>query len=187
MQPSKRQSFEALFQEFLPEYAEAPAGKTHREQYARVRKEARTGYDAVVRAVEKGEDATELVLRRLLPHADTQANRDLDRWISLAPPLAIDIRSWFEITRGLKPASSEWASIAKTFFSFVRACNEDPASLGAACMKSSSVPRMKGLHAAIASPILNALRPKDFTLVSNKSRPAINFFAGTAFSRDLDD
>ncbi len=187
MEPSKREKFEALFQEFLPAYAEAPAGQKHREWYARGRKDARTGYDMVLRAAEKGEDVTDLVLRRLLPHGDTTFNRERKAWVSWAPAVTKDIKSWFQNSPGIKTKAADWPTIAAALLAFVRTCNDDPKDLSVACNRIVGVPQMKGFQTGLLSPILNALRPKDFTLINNKSRPAINFFNASNFSPKLDE
>ncbi len=164
MDPSKRQRFEALFHEFVTAYASTPAGQKHGEGYAPARKDARAGYDAVVRAASRGEDVTDLVIRRLLPHGDAD----------------------FERVRKQTDAEA-WPKVAEALLAFVRTCNEEPADLRAACGKLVARPDMAPFHAGLVSPILNALRPKDFILVHAHSRAAMNYFAGTDLSLSLRD
>ncbi len=181
----RRTEFAKLFREFAGTYPSTPAGKRHIEAYEEARSRGRENLREVLSANARGEDVTELVLLKLLPHSDTASNRKKGAWTHIAPAVQGDIRRWFEGVGWAKP--EDWPQIARALLGFILRCVEDPTRLAEACGEFSASPHSKGFQTGLISPILNALRPDYFLLVNNKSRMAINYFAGTSFGQRLAD
>jgi hypothetical protein len=87
---------EQLFGEFLESYPSTEAGIAHGELYRSSREEARRNYETILAAKQRGGDVTDLVLLKLLPHADTQPNREHGAWIPIAPARAQDVKALFQ-------------------------------------------------------------------------------------------
>ena len=89
---NKRPEFARLFQEFAASYPPSTDGKRHIALYNETRKQARKNLDWLIAASERGEDVTEAVLFKLLPYADTKANRDKGMWVCNASAFTTDVR-----------------------------------------------------------------------------------------------
>jgi 5-methylcytosine-specific restriction protein B len=172
-----RAEFTRLFEAFADAYLVSPEGRQHILAYAEARAQARANVDAITEAEARGEDVTEAVLSRLLPYADTEANRAEARWIHPTPALTMDVRGKFEAAGWTSPEA--WPQVARALLWWVRRCVSHPPELAEACADFVALPYTKGLQTATLSPILNALRPEAFALISHKSRQVINMFAGT--------
>ena len=181
--PELRTNFRNRFEKFVPDYLATSAGLEHRELYEKVRATGRANFDAIVAAQDKAEDVTQRVLTQLLPHADTEAHRTGGYWIHVAPAINGDIRTWFEAAGIQTPEN--WPHVAEAILRFVRACEDDPFLLQAACEEFSSSPYSKGFQQGMLSPILNALRPDDYVLVNNKSRLLLSYFGQRQFGLGL--
>jgi len=179
----KKVEFIRLFEEFSRDYSSKPVGKEHIRRYSKGRDEAKRNYDSVLVAEELGEDVTDLVLLKLLPYAETEANRERGAWIHVAPATTGDLRKKFEGAGWTD--SKDWPRIAEAIFHLVRRCADDPDELPAACAEFSNLPYTKGLQTGMLTPILNALRPDDFTLINNKSRRIVNYLANTSHGQKL--
>jgi 5-methylcytosine-specific restriction enzyme B len=77
--------FTRLFQEFVNSYPSTLEGEQHIRAYEENRRQGRQNFQTVVQVADRGEDATDLVLLKLLPHADTSGNRDRGAWVHIAP------------------------------------------------------------------------------------------------------
>jgi len=62
---------------------------------------------------ERGEDVTDLVLLKLLPHNDTEGNRERGAWVHIAPAIQKDIKTKYEGAGWTKP--EDWPAIAEGF------------------------------------------------------------------------
>lgn len=178
-------SFVDLFQEFTNSYLFAPKGRDHISHYREQRKEGAQNFESIVAAADRGEDVTERVLVKLLPHRDTAGNRERGTWIHVAQAVNKDIRLWYEGAG--RTRAEDWPQIAQAILRFIRRCNEDPEQLSKACAEFSALPYTKGLQMGILTPILNALRPNDFLIINSKSRRVVNHFTGASYSHNLTD
>ena len=181
----KKTEFARLFQEFLNSYPYTPVGLRHTAAYEEQRQQGSWNFKAIAAAADSGEDVTESVLLQLLPYGNTTNNRHRRAWIHIAPPVTTDIKEWFEGAKWTQP--EDWQQIALAILNFVRCCNENPKQLSAACMQFSQLPYSKGFQTGILTPILNALQPDEFLLITNKSRKVINYFANKAYTQKLTD
>lgn len=183
----KRVLFERLYQEFVTSYPLSAAGKTHVAGYERARADARKGYDEILAAEKRGDDITELVLKRLLPHNDSTFNRERQAWVTFAPAVTREIKSWFENAPHIKAAPKAWPTIAAALLRFVRRCVDHPEQLDAACAEFVALPQARGFQTGMLTPILNALSPTKFALVNNKSREVASFLLEQKLSGNIED
>ncbi len=180
---SRGEQFRELFDEFSVSFLNTDKGKKHISVYEGQREEARRNYDDIVTKSDRGEDVTDLVLRKLLPHANTRGNRERGSWINVAPAVTKDVRTFFERAGWTKP--EDWPEVAEAILRFVRRVVEDPSQLAPACAEFSALPYSKGLQMGFLTPILNALRPEEFLILNAKSRGVINYFAWTSHQNSL--
>jgi hypothetical protein len=164
-------------------YLTTPAGQAHARAYPQQRASAAAAYAQLVRLDAQGVEITALVLRKLLPHSDSAAHRAQGAWISVAPAIVGDIRTWYEAA-GITQAG-QWPAVARALWRLVRRVVETPDALAAACADFAALPVAKGFQSGMVTPILNALRPDDFGLVNHKSRTVLNFFTGANWGPSL--
>lgn len=72
--PARRTAILDLLPEFQRDYVDTDAGRRHVQLYTRAREQAASNWAAILAARERGDDVTDLVLLRLLPHADNEVN-----------------------------------------------------------------------------------------------------------------
>lgn len=185
IEPHKVQKFTELFSEFVANYLTSSDGQAHIQLYSKGREEGRANFKEVLAAVQRGENVTDLVLQKLLPHANTDGNRAKGAWIHIAPSVNKDVKAWFEGASWTK--ADDWPKIAQAVLKFVSRCNDAPNDLSIACAEFNELPYTKGFQTGMLTPILNALRQDDFLLINSKSRVVINDLAGTNFNLGLLD
>ncbi|GMU65244.1 MAG: hypothetical protein AMXMBFR36_15180 [Acidobacteriota bacterium] len=177
------EGLERAYLQFLAEFGSGEKGRRHAEITRRSRVEAARIFEEIRRLEAAGEDLTGAVLLGLLPHVDSKPNRSRGAWVSVAPAVNKDIRTWFEGS-GLHQ-SHEWPEIARALWALVKSVAEDPSKLGAAIDEFQATGLSKGFQAGMVTPILNALRPAELAIFNSKSRKVLNLFAETAFGPDL--
>jgi len=72
----EKNKFQALADEFKEKYLETEQSRKHLRSSDKERKEVNEIFRGIKEKGEKGEDITEEVLRRLLPHSDTKYRRE---------------------------------------------------------------------------------------------------------------
>ena len=122
-----KEQFENLYKEFLDSYLSTPKGSAHKTIPIKSRQEAAENFDQIKSAYQRGEDITDSVLKSLLPHKNTEHNRNKGAWIHIAPAINKDIHQWFENIGWVK--KSDWPEVAKAVFRFVSNCVENPRHL----------------------------------------------------------
>ncbi|MCX6048114.1 MAG: AAA family ATPase [Chloroflexi bacterium] len=185
LSPEKRHEFSLLFQEFVQTYLPTPAGQQRLAQYSRGRELARTNFALITAAAARGHDVTDRVLLQFLPYVDSTNNRQKGAWIHVAPAINGDIRKWYEAKRWAKRRS--WPAIATAILRFIQQCERDPETLTEACTAFVRLPYTKGFQTGTLTPILNALQPDNFGLITNKSRRVLNYFTNATFAQTLND
>ena len=120
IKPELKKEFKNLYKEFINNYINTPKGKKHLNVCAKSRAEAINNYRHIKELNSKGEDITELVLLKLLPHWGTKNNKERGAWIHVAPAITKDLKQWFE---GAKWATKDdWPEIARAIYNFVGNC-----------------------------------------------------------------
>ena len=181
--PARREEFARLYQAFLTEYPDTAAGRDHIANYARQREIGRANWETIVEMDARGEDITDAVLWRLLPHIDSENTRRAGAWVHLAPAINKDVKSWFEGAGWTR--AEDWPMVARAIFEFVRRCTDDPNDLAEACATFDALPHSKGFQAGMLSPILNALDPEHFALFNSKTRRTLKYFSGAKLEAAL--
>ncbi len=139
---------------FRLEYLDTASGRAHYQMEVSEVKEVQSIYDDLQMKRKSGADITDDVLKRLLPHLNTQGNRQRGARISTWPCITKDIRSWFEGAGWKEP--SEWPETALWLLDIVGA--------GAAekwtdwrNLAQQSIQR--GFACGFISPIVHCLKP----------------------------
>lgn len=177
------ETLESLFKEFLVTFGSGPKGALHADILAKSREEAAKNYQRVRELEAANGDFTDAVLDGFLPHAKTKQIIARGAWISIAPAVSSDIRSWFE-GAGLK-SPGDWPEVARALWKLIARSVGDPEAIDAAVGEFTANNLSKGFQAGMISPILNALKRDAFVIFNSKSRKALNMFAGTNFTPQL--
>lgn len=72
MTPELREEFKTLFEEFVGKYLETPKGQRHVDLHLKSVEDAKFNFKQAVEMDKKGQDITDLVLEKLLPHQNTE-------------------------------------------------------------------------------------------------------------------
>jgi len=183
--PKKIQRFTELFSEFVASYPHSFDGERDIQMYSQSRMMGQANYQEVLAAAKRGENITDLVLQKLLPHANTDGNRAKGAWIHIAPSVTKDVKTWFEKANWTK--ADNWPIVAQAVLQFVSRCIADPSSLVIGCQEFSALPYTKGFQTGMLTPILNALRQDEFLLINSKTRLVINDLSERNFNLGLLD
>lgn len=185
MESDKKSELLRLFKEFASSYLLTPKGQGLLARYDEAQRQGCQNFEASIAAAENGEDVTELVLLKLLPHTESASNRQKGAWIHIAPAISGNGKEWFQRSGRAKP--SDWPLIAKAILNFVRCCTGEPDQLSTACTGFYNLAYCRGFQSGTLSPILSALRPHEFLLINNSSRQVVNYFTDKCFNQGLID
>jgi len=120
-----------LIDEFVRDYPESPAGREHIQQNLEAQASFRKSFaDLKIRRA-AGEDITDQVLVKLLPHSRNSGNLARGAWTTPAPVLKTDIKKIFE--NGKRAQPEDWPVIANLIMNFFESCEADSDNLNAAC------------------------------------------------------
>ncbi len=180
----EREKFLPLFQEFILEYPNSKEGQRHISFYISAREEAKQNFELVKQMIENREDATNLILKKLLPYNDSTSNKQSGRWVHWAPVFAGDVKPKMEGIKWVK--ASEWSDVSGIVFNFIENVINDPEKLSDFC-EDFSRHNLRGFQAGTLSPILNALKPGVFNLVNKKPITVMKWLTGRDFSRSITD
>lgn len=174
-----------LCDEFIAACLETPDGRSLLALYERSVREGRQHYKSILSALDSGEDITDMVLTGLLPHRNTLANVKRGAWIHVTPAVQGDLRQWFQ-RRGWI-AAKNWSRVARDIFRFVHNCIDDPQNVDVHCAEFSSIPYIKGIQCGYLTPILEAVKPKRFVVVTPKSIRALKLLTGVKGTTSVAD
>ncbi|HEX6100672.1 MAG TPA: AAA family ATPase [Thermoanaerobaculia bacterium] len=174
-----------LIGRFSSEFLATPNGQKHLDGYRTIRESATRNWRSIQQLVEEHQDATDAILTKLLPHANSIFNRERGAWTHVAPVVTREIKQWFEGAGWATP--EQWPQIARAIYDFVASATARPLDLQAACEQFMRDNPAKGIQAGVLSPILHALDPQSFALYNMKSRATINALSGSSFGARLLD
>jgi 5-methylcytosine-specific restriction protein B len=183
LSPERSAELVSLFAQFVPEYLETAEGKEHSARYGEGRLSGRTNWEEVQDLSARKKDITDAVLLKLLPYADTPANRKLSAWVHIAPCITGDLRGWFEAKGWTK--ASDWPHVARAIYDFLNQCTADPENLAQACSRFADSQYSKGFQAGMLSPILHALSPEHFFLINSKVRRVLKYLTDSDFPQGI--
>ncbi|ACR80494.1 MULTISPECIES: hypothetical protein [Kosmotoga] len=129
--PQKKKEFGKFFNEFLEEYFNTEKGQAHFQEYESCRKQGRKNFEYVLKEWEKGNDITDLVLKKLLPYDQNSAEKDPDVWNHVAPAVNISLKKKYESIGWVKPDG--WSKVTEVIFTFIKDCYENPDELEKIC------------------------------------------------------
>ncbi|MGL4498420.1 MAG: McrB family protein [Planktothrix sp.] len=175
-----------LFDKFLGTYPFTPNGIAHIAAYNEQQKQGRRNFHSISVAADSGQDITEDVILKLVPHEDSSSNRKKGAWIHTLPGINKGNSEKF-IKEWQFNKDPQYSSIVDKIFSFIQQCNNDPNQLYQACYALSKNFYLKHFPSELITPILNALKPNSFLIVDEKSLLVINHFSNTYFSPKLTD
>ncbi|MDC0712339.1 AAA family ATPase [Stigmatella sp. ncwal1] len=161
-----------LVAQFLQRFIHQPAGQDHLARYATDAAFLRTAFEDICRRADAGEDVTERVLMKLLPHRDTPYNRQRGAWTTLWAIINREIQPWFQSVGWVADAAS-WRDIATHLLRLLRALERGPQP--AALEAFATSPLSRGFRAGFLSPALHALRPDLYLAVNARSRRTAHF------------
>ena len=171
-----------MLREFAESYLSTPEGQGHIASYEASRAAGRASLEAIEAQSERGQDVTDAVLTKLLPHQDTPFNRDRHAWTHIAPAITRDLKKWFEKNGWV--SAEQWPSVASAILAFFGDVKAHPDHVETAC-ESFEAANLKGIQAAFLSPMLNALNPERFLIVNTKTLKTLRFLTGQRCSRAL--
>jgi len=99
---------------FKEGYLDTPAGQKHLAVTEAEPKEVKKIFEEIREKYLADQDITDDVLRRLLPHTDSEFHRNNDYRVSTWPCIQRDVRSWFEGAGWKKP--EDWEPTARLLF-----------------------------------------------------------------------
>jgi 5-methylcytosine-specific restriction enzyme B len=180
-----REQFEILFNEFVDVFLTKQKGQKHIKLSIQSRVIVKDNLKIIDETFKQGKDITELVLTKLLPHADTEHNRNRGAWIHVAPAITRDLKVWF----GNIPwaVGKSWPKVAKAVYKFILHCTENPEELEKECKIFGDNPETKGIQSGFLSPVLNSLNPDYFIIINKKPVLLINYFTKSTYSANLQD
>lgn len=188
MLEERRSELLELLHEFQETFVQSPTGQQHLGFYEAHRQTGRQNFEAVqaaieVRGVKSATDLTDTlvdqILHKLLPHSDSEKNRQAEVWIHHASAITgSDIKAWYD-----KKSWRNWKETAFLIFEFIRNCNSDdciskPLFLKRLCTSFVKNEAVKSFQCGMLTPILNALNPQFFLLINSKSQRVIEYFTG---------
>lgn len=165
-----------LCDEFIASCLETPDGRSLLALYERSVREGRRHYREVLAALDRGDDITAPVLSGLLPYRNTLANVKRGAWIHVTPAVQGDLRQWFQ-RRGWI-TSRNWSRVARDIFRFVHGCIDDPDHLEEHCAGFDAISYIKGMQCGYLTPILEAVKPACYAVVTPRSVRALKLLTG---------
>lgn len=140
---------------FIDGYWNTPSGREHYQTALDEREEVQEIFSDLMKKQQRGIDITDETLRRLLPHSDTQHNRDRGARTSTWPCITKDVVAWFE---GAKwKTADEWPETAQWLLAIVDAGYRGDWEQWLELVK---YPEKKGFAAGFISPIIHCLNPE---------------------------
>lgn len=168
----------ARFAKFHQDYLNTAQGREHLKRFAEEPKQVQATFHALKQKKAAGEDITDEVLRKLLPHSDTEGNRKRGAWISTWPCVTKDVKAWFEGAKWKKPG--EWPAVAEWLLALAEVGKlEDWPNWKA----MATAPIQKGFACGFITPILYCLNSK-LPVINSK---VVTTFAAVASELRVDD
>jgi hypothetical protein len=148
----KKAELRKTIQRFRDEYLLTDAGQEHLAQARQERQDVQQVSGEIKTAYQRGEDITDMVLKQLLPHINSQFHRDNDYRISTWPCITRDVRGWFEGAGWKEP--EDWQPTARLLFEAIDGFIQGDLDAWNAFLSS---PYRVGFGTGFVSPILYCL------------------------------
>ncbi|HEX8549932.1 MAG TPA: AAA family ATPase [Abditibacteriaceae bacterium] len=168
----------SMFQELLSEciagYLTSPDGIGHVDINVQSRLAAEENWTQVRDSHEQGNDITQAVLDKLLPHSSSGGEQSSQVWVHAASPTANNLKKLYEANGWVD--AGQWSEVATAIYQFINDCLEETDDLETAVLNFQNSGYSKGFASGMLSPILNALRPDRYAVINNKSADALYQF-----------
>lgn len=149
-----RTELRGRIERFRRGYLDTPTGRDHYSKAESEEKEVQSIYASLLAKRNAGNDVTDEVLSKLLPHANTSGNRQRGARTSTWPCITKDIRMWFEGARWKKP--TEWPEAARWLLDVV---NAGAAENWSEWVTLAQKPIQRGFACGFITPIVHCLNP----------------------------
>ncbi len=163
-----------LVAEYLDTYAVSDEGREFLTRYESERIAARAVWERIATLEAQGQDVTDVVLEGVLPHQGTAKHLARGAWVSHAPVILGEVRTYFERAKWVTPES--WPAVAQTVLRFLRGCLDAPDQLAAHIASFVRDPLSKGFSVGTLTPFLSAMAPDRYPLVNKKVLQVVNYF-----------
>lgn len=154
---------EQRIQWYREEYLGTPAGQKHLAITEAEPREVREVFEEIRAKHKAGEDITDDVLSRLLPHADSEFHRKNDYRISTWPCIRKDVRGWFEGAGWKEP--EDWPPTARLLFEAIDGIVRGDMAPWNQFLESEY---RHGFGTGFVSPILFCLDDQRFPVINSK-------------------
>ncbi len=172
--------FEATFREFRDAAWSSASTRARRQRWLDVRDEAHGRWARVLARRARNLPYVSAVLDALLPYADTDENFALGRWRHPSSTLTLDLRAWF--AHEAWASAEDWPLAAYSVVQLIERCLLCPERLGELCERFGRAVAARGIQSSLLSPVLNALVPERFQVVTSASLAALRAFTGVPWS-----
>lgn len=172
----QRSRFLRLYDDFVASYLETPEGRSHIALYERAAREGRENYRHVLERLDRGEEITDDVLEKLLPHRNALGNVRRGAWIHVTPAVQGNLRRLFE-RRGWVN-EGEWPHAAREIFRFIHNSLTDPANLEEHCNAFAEGTYVCGMQCGYLTPVLEAVKPRLYAVVNPRTVKAVQKIFG---------
>ncbi|MBK9032051.1 MAG: AAA family ATPase [Myxococcales bacterium] len=168
-----------LIEEYVDTFVSKPEVRDYLAGYERERAAARANLTHIDEIERAGGDPTDSILLGLLPYTDSVRHREAGAWVSHAPAIQGNFKTWFE--------NVGWVKAETRVLAFVRACLASPLDVRKAIGEFTANPLSRGFGVGMLTPILNALAPDELPLVNAKVAQVVSYFSGTEVEATLAD
>lgn len=158
-----KNQIKAFVKEFEETYLKKENGQKHLQAYEKEREEVGKFYKEIKEKYERGEDITDDVLHKLLPHVDNKTTREKGYRISVWGFIIKDVKTWFE-EAGWQ-SRENWPDVAKEIFRMIDGLLTDRDQKHIEEFVGSGY--NKGFQSGLISPTLYCLDPY-FLVINNK-------------------
>lgn len=159
------------FQEFKRNYYNSEQGKKHLDAYQRERELVSGNWELAKQIGENDPSLTNFVLYRLLPYANTRFNREKGNYVSIAPAITKDIKTWFEGAGWQE--SGNWPTVARAIFDLIKGLIDEGRWESLNEFEENHVVS-NGIRTGILTPTFYALN-KSFRIVNNKTIDTVKY------------
>ncbi len=170
------------FKSFIDTYMSSPAGVAKAAAYAKARELAEQNFAYLTADHELGEVVTDRVYLHLLPHEDSEENEANGAWIHPAQS-AEDVIDRLEDKYGNESSVRE--QVAHVLLEFIRHCVYKSNALGKSNEALERIDAISLIDVSSITPILQALKPKQYVLLNGNSIAILHHFSGVAIDTRL--
>lgn len=180
-----KETLESLVEEFATKYPTSAEGRKHTQDSIDATEQFRASYALIRERWRTGDDVTDAVLTKLLPHSRRPGNLERGAWIATAPVYNTDIRRFLEASDKARP--EDWPEVARLILNLFETCQQSPERIAEACETFARENPVRGIQAGGLSPGLAIIRPSEFAVINRKPLSVVKRFLGRKHSPKIVD